>query len=419
MDSNADDGEACRRLVIALAPMTQHTYRDQERSRAAAWKSATALLSIEARADARYIGKTGAPCTPSYPFCVPAAQATENLLPEVREQALSLFEELGIPWHSGCGGGPSNHLAVMTVAWDLHYDRRVSDGFLDHFLNGGVAHSLVEYARFAPYPLDLQMRHDPKTGAEHATLYVGLTSVLGVKRKKDLLQLEGHKSPAAAECGFQADWAKPMTAEELRTVWRAVEDYLEAIIPIAAAKHASKEGAVQAAASVFSSNKRIMVDREVRPSLQGRSNQEADLRRDHRTACHGNQGNSRSARQAAALIRGGMRPARPRPRRALAGCRGEAACDRHPRLVRRAGNGLRTPFRTLDSSASTGYRCGCDHSARNAGTAGATRPRSNEPPGNSRAADRGAYRGNPTRGKRDRFGAYAQGPGRPSRSGLR
>lgn len=151
----------------------------------------------------------------------------------------------------------------MTVAWDLHYDRRVSDGFLDHFLNGGVAHSLVEYARFAPYPLDLQMRHDPKTGAEHATLYVGLTSVLGVKRKKDLLQLEGHKSPAAAECGFQADWAKPMTAEELRTVWRAVEDYLEAIIPIAAAKHASKEGAVQAAASVFSSNKRIMVDREV------------------------------------------------------------------------------------------------------------------------------------------------------------
>jgi len=211
--------------------MRQHTYRDQERSRAAAWKSGTAVLSIEARADARYIGKTGAPGTPS--------------------------------WHSGCGGGPSNHLAVMTVAWDLHYDRRVSDGFLDHFLNGGVAHSLAEYARFAPYPLDLQMRHDPKTGAEHATLYVGLTSVLGVKRKKDLLQLEGHKSPAAAECGFQADWAKPMTAEELRTVWRAVEDYLEAIIPIAAAKHASKEGAVQAAASVFSSNKRIMVDREV------------------------------------------------------------------------------------------------------------------------------------------------------------
>jgi len=46
--------------------MTQHTYRDQERSRAAAWKSGTAVLSIEARADARYIGKTGAPGTPSY-----------------------------------------------------------------------------------------------------------------------------------------------------------------------------------------------------------------------------------------------------------------------------------------------------------------------------------------------------------------
>ncbi len=95
--------------------MTQHTYRDQERSRAAAWKSGTAVLSIEARADARYIGKTGAPGTPSYPFCVPGAQATENLLPEVREQALSLFEELGIPWHSGCGVGPGNHLLSSQV----------------------------------------------------------------------------------------------------------------------------------------------------------------------------------------------------------------------------------------------------------------------------------------------------------------
>ncbi|MCY7288362.1 MAG: hypothetical protein LH624_08965, partial [Cryobacterium sp.] len=75
----------------------------------------------------------------------------------------------------------------MPVAWDLHYDRRVSETFLAHFLAGGVAHSLVEYARHAPYAIDLQMRHSPKTGADHATLYVGLTSVLDVKVKKDQL----------------------------------------------------------------------------------------------------------------------------------------------------------------------------------------------------------------------------------------
>jgi hypothetical protein len=54
-----------------------------------------------------------------------------------------------------------------------------------------------------------------------------------------------------------------MTADELRSRWRGVEDYLEAIIPAAALEHASREGAVQAAASVFSSRDRIMVDREV------------------------------------------------------------------------------------------------------------------------------------------------------------
>jgi len=66
-----------------------------------------------------------------------------------------------------------------SVAWDLHYDRRVSEDFLKHFLKGGVASSLVEYVKHAPYPLDLQMRKDPKRKfAEHASLYVGLTSIL-------------------------------------------------------------------------------------------------------------------------------------------------------------------------------------------------------------------------------------------------
>jgi hypothetical protein len=103
----------------------------------------------------------------------------------------------------------------------------------------------------------------PKTGDEHATLYVGLTSVLDLKRHKDQMRLVGHKSATAGAYGFNTAWTKPMSESELTDHWRGVENYLEAIIPSAAAKYASQEGAVQAAASVFSSHDRIMVDREV------------------------------------------------------------------------------------------------------------------------------------------------------------
>lgn len=56
---------------------------------------------------------------------------------------------------------------------DVRYDRRVAPSFLEHFLAGGVAASLVEYAKHARYPVDLQMGHNPKTSADHASLYVG------------------------------------------------------------------------------------------------------------------------------------------------------------------------------------------------------------------------------------------------------
>ena len=94
----------------------------------------------------------------------------------------------------------------MDVAWDLHYDRRVFESFLAHFLEGGVAHSLVEYARFAPYAVDLQMRHNPKTNADHVTLYVGLTSVLDVKTGKKGLHLVGHKTATGGLYGFDDAW---------------------------------------------------------------------------------------------------------------------------------------------------------------------------------------------------------------------
>src|SRR3954463_5313877 len=99
---------------------------------------------------------------------------------------------------------------MAIIDWDLHYDRRATAGFLAHFLPGGLAESLAEYARYAPYPVDLQMRRNAKTGAEHATLYVGLTSVLQVTHVKgDLLRLHGHKNLAGEHHTFDPAWSTP------------------------------------------------------------------------------------------------------------------------------------------------------------------------------------------------------------------
>jgi hypothetical protein len=155
------------------------------------------------------------------------------------------------------------HDRAMPVNWELHYDRRVPPNFLAHFLPGGVAASLVEYARHAPYPVDLQMRHDPKTGAHHATLYVGLTDVLTVKAHAKGLVLKPHKVISGGGFALPMTLQSPTALDALKDQWRAVENYLDRVIPLAAAKHASKEGVVQAAASTFLSDRQVMVDREV------------------------------------------------------------------------------------------------------------------------------------------------------------
>jgi hypothetical protein len=86
------------------------TYTATERQRATAWKSTTDALPAAARGPAGYgTGRT------SDDFCLPPEHAVLNLLPEVREQALALFTELGIPWHASVGGGPSNHLLSSQV----------------------------------------------------------------------------------------------------------------------------------------------------------------------------------------------------------------------------------------------------------------------------------------------------------------
>lgn len=154
-------------------------------------------------------------------------------------------------------------MAPLAVPWELHYDRRVPDHFLRLLLPGGVAASLAQYARHAPYPVDLQLRADAKRpSAHHASLYVGLTTVLDLHGKATgSFALDADKR-WRSQFPFDDKWLKAASIAEWRDRWGAVEDYLEQVIPIASKEHAHREGLVQSAASVFASPDRVMFDRE-------------------------------------------------------------------------------------------------------------------------------------------------------------
>jgi hypothetical protein len=63
--------------------------------------------------------------------------------------------------------------------------------------------------------------------------------------------------------GFQAAWMSWAAIDEAAARADAVDGYLDAVIPKAAAGRAAVEGAVQAAVSSFDSANRVMLDREV------------------------------------------------------------------------------------------------------------------------------------------------------------
>lgn len=170
------------------------------------------------------------------------------------------------PAHAGFahGGTPMS----TTADFDIRYDRRLSPKFMQHFTPDGVLSSLAAYAKSGLFPIDLRFRKDAKSGAEHASLYVGLTSVLDVHRARSgAFRLKAHGTHRA-KGKFDAAWATPMTVEELAVAWPAVELYLDRIIPIAAKSHGGKEGAVQAAVASYRSSDRVILDREVTPSFR-------------------------------------------------------------------------------------------------------------------------------------------------------
>ncbi|WP_457188620.1 hypothetical protein [Nocardioides sp. P5_E3] len=153
----------------------------------------------------------------------------------------------------------------------LKYDRTVDDEFLKYFLQGGVAESLLEYTT-ARYPIDFQFRKEVKSGAQWATVYVGMTAVLNILDKKSKgLALKTHDHWARASEGWSDAWSQPAQVEVWRSRWNDVEDYLEQVIPrvMTEKRFTSKEGVVQAAVSAFlGDSSRVILDREVVPSFE-------------------------------------------------------------------------------------------------------------------------------------------------------
>lgn len=151
----------------------------------------------------------------------------------------------------------------MTPPFEIRYDRRVPDEFLQLFLAHGPLSRLRVIAHEAALPLDLQMRKDPKTGTVWASLYVGLTSVLNVYRKKSGLQFKAHETwSAERKYGFSKSWAL-VDMGEVEAVWPDIELYLERVIPAAVREHAMTEGVVQTVASKSRSEGWAILDREV------------------------------------------------------------------------------------------------------------------------------------------------------------
>jgi hypothetical protein len=105
--------------------------------------------------------------------------------------------------------------------------------FFELFDTHGFFWTLTEYARKARYPVDLQFRRNPKTAAQHASLYVGLTTVLDVHWKPGAVRLAAH--PTFHPSGFQAAWMSWTAIGDAGARADAVDAYLDAVIPKAAA----------------------------------------------------------------------------------------------------------------------------------------------------------------------------------------
>ncbi|RYC05653.1 PGN_0703 family putative restriction endonuclease [Nocardioides zhouii] len=94
--------------------MNKNPYASEQSKRQIHWLATSETLPFEARAGGTYTDRAGKEHGP-LPLFLPLDLVAHNLLPDVRHGALALFAELGIPWHDGVDGGPSNHLRDSQV----------------------------------------------------------------------------------------------------------------------------------------------------------------------------------------------------------------------------------------------------------------------------------------------------------------
>lgn len=83
-------------------------FLEGEKPKQAQFKVNSPYFSDTARLDGVYKGKPRS-------FCMPVEFAEQNLIPEIRESALSHFAQHRIKWHDGQNGKPSNHLCDSQV----------------------------------------------------------------------------------------------------------------------------------------------------------------------------------------------------------------------------------------------------------------------------------------------------------------
>jgi hypothetical protein len=166
---------------------------------------------------------------------------------------------------------------AKSTNFDVRYDRRVDADFLDLFKPAGPLARLTEISRRAAFPLDLQMRRDPRhPNKQWATLYVGLTGVLYVYKTVQGVRFDAHntwsgKDEKNSKYGFGKLWLNELSLSQLEESWMAVELYLEKVIPAAVRSHGLTEGAVQAVVSNSKTTDWAILDREVLPSYRDAS----------------------------------------------------------------------------------------------------------------------------------------------------
>ncbi len=94
-------------------PRARADYAALANQRLIDWKATSPTLPDEARKPG--VIRTRAGRDVAVDYCLPTGYTNYNLLPEVREQALEVFEQLGITWHQGVAGGPTAHLRSSQV----------------------------------------------------------------------------------------------------------------------------------------------------------------------------------------------------------------------------------------------------------------------------------------------------------------